>query len=125
MRPVLPFVLLVALAAPPAAATPPAAPGVHRTFLPQASDVGERHVVAGALPDASHPRGTVLLGWSLESVGPAITEWDLANEKVVGQTMLGWPHAAPEMVRTPASVDVLGGEGRVRYARLDAATLRV
>jgi hypothetical protein len=125
MRLALPIVFLFALAAPPAAATSPATPGVHRTFLPQASEVGERHLAAGALPDAAHPRGTVLLGWSLDSVGPAITEWDLANEKVVRQTALGWPHAAPEMVRTPVSVDVLGGEGRVRYARLDAATLRV
>ncbi len=126
MRFAFPVALLVALVAPAeAAATPPAPPGVHRTFLPQASDVGDRYVAAGELPDAAHPRGTVFLAWALESVGPAVTEWDLANERVVRQAVLGWAHAAPLMVRTPASVDVLGGEGRVRYARLDPATLHV
>jgi len=127
MRPVLSLLLLLSLSivvAPhPAAAAPP---GYHITFLPQASEVGPRGLVPGEPPGAAHPRGTVLVGWSLERLGPAVTEWDLARGRVVRQSVFGWPGGGAGLARTGNVLHVLASDDhRVRYARLDADTLRV
>ena len=111
-----------------ASADPTLPAGQHQAHLTGAATFGsEMGVAEGAPPSRAHPRGTVLVAWSLQQRGPTLTEWDLAQQRVVRQVSLGWDEANVRVVRAGKVLHILvaHGDGFVGYARVDAETLRI
>ena len=81
--------------------------------------------VAGELPSAQRPRGTLLVAASLQSCGPAVVEWDVGHGRPLRQTCLGLPESNMRATRAGGTLDVLA-EGATRWlVQIDVATLRI
>lgn len=86
--------------------------------------------VAGEPPTPSHPRGTLLIAWSLQGLGATLTEWDLARARIVRQVSLDGPEGSLSLARVGSWLDVaVAGftpQGRrVSWALVDAISLRL
>jgi hypothetical protein len=114
-------------AAAPAAADyiAPYSYGLHRASVPDVSKSFGFAAVAGKLPGAGHPLGTLILGRPLVGKGVTLTEWDLALKKVVREVRLGWPEDNVTVKRSGDLLYLAAGNPHARFAVANAATLSV
>jgi hypothetical protein len=97
----------------------------HSATLPALQPGTLLDAVAGELPSAQHPRGTVIVAASLQTCGPAVLEWDVARGRVARQVCLGLPESNMRLARAGNVLQVLAqGPSRV-LVRVDVGSLRV
>lgn len=107
------------------------ATGEHQAILFGTLTVGSSlGAVAGEPPTPNHPRGTVLIAWSLQGLGATLTEWDLARSRIVRQASLGDAEGSLGLARAGSWLDVaiesITSQGRrVSWALVDQNTLRL
>ncbi len=84
-------------------------------------------VMPGEPPNARSLRGTIFLAWSLEGVGVAVTEWDLAAGRALRQTGLGLPRGDVAGARVGDELHVVAAVagGEASWIVLDARRLKV
>jgi hypothetical protein len=119
------FALVAASSVRPCAAGETVAHGAHWTELPGSMPMNCFAGALGQLPSASHPRGTVILARPLDGKGVTLTEWDLALAKVVREVRFGWPETGIAVARTGDTLHLAVASPRVRYADVNAVTLRM
>lgn len=107
------------------------ASGEHQAILFGTLTVGSSlGAVAGEPPTPNHPRGTLLIAWSLQGLGATLTEWDLARSRIVRQASLGDAEGSLSLARAGSwlhvAVESITPRGRrVSWALIDDSTLRL
>jgi hypothetical protein len=99
--------------------------GEHQAGVPDVMPSLGFAAVAGQLPGAAHPVGTIVLARPLVRKGVTLTEWDLALRKVIREVRLGWPEDEVTVARSGDTLYVAAGNPHVRFASVNATTLSV
>lgn len=125
------YAMIVGSALGPQPASADLGPAEHQAILVGTLTAGSSlGAVAGEPPSPSHPRGTLLIAWSLQGLGATLTEWDLARARIVRQASLDGAEGSVSVARVGSWLDVavegLTPQGRrVSWALVDPSTLRV